>query len=116
MGSPQFGSRNTRVRDSAKGTSHRAPCPYPHSRGLVIQVLSFTAGDQAGADGPISVYEFTDAPTACYTECFRGGRLVEDKSEVPDMMTTVSLVRAAALSPRASLDLMRRVRRQLHEQ
>jgi hypothetical protein len=83
--------------------------------GVVIQVLSFTAGDQPGADGPISVYEFSDSPTACYTECFRGGRLVEEAIEVADMMTTVSMVRAAALSPRASLDLMRRVRRQLHE-
>jgi len=83
--------------------------------GVVIQVLSFVAGDQPGADGPICVYEFADAPTVCYTECYRGGRLVEDATEVADMITTVSMVRAAALAPRASLELMRRVRRELHE-
>jgi transcriptional regulator with XRE-family HTH domain len=83
--------------------------------GMVIQVLSFTTGDQPGADGPLTVFEFPDAPTVCYTECYRGGRLVEDASEVADMITTVSMVRAAALSPRASLELMRRIRRELHE-
>jgi transcriptional regulator with XRE-family HTH domain len=83
--------------------------------GTVIQVLSFSAGDQPGADGPITVYEFADTPTVCYTECYRGGRLVEDKSEVADMITTVSMARAAALSPRASLELMRRIRRELHD-
>ncbi|MGC1184762.1 MAG: helix-turn-helix transcriptional regulator, partial [Candidatus Dormiibacterota bacterium] len=66
--------------------------------GTVIQVLSFSAGDQPGADGPITVYEFADTPTVCYTECYRGGRLVEDTSEVADMITTVSMARAAALS------------------
>jgi Domain of unknown function (DUF5753) len=79
--------------------------------GTVIQVLSFSAGDQPGADGPLTVYEFPDAPTACYTECYRGGRLVEENSEVAGMITTVSMIRAAALSPRASLELMRRIRR-----
>jgi hypothetical protein len=83
--------------------------------GTVIQVLSFSAGDQPGADGPITVYEFPDAPTVCYTECYRGGRLVEEKSEVADMITTVSMIRAAALSPRASLELMRRIRRELDD-
>jgi len=68
--------------------------------GVVIQVLAFTAGDQPGTDGPISVYEFADAPTTCYTECFRGGRLVEDGNEVTDMVTTLTMIRAAALSPR----------------
>jgi hypothetical protein len=75
--------------------------------GVVIQVLSFGGGDQPGTDGPILVYEFADDPTVSYTECWRGGRLVEDKTEVAAMMTTVSLVRAAALSPTASLDLIR---------
>jgi hypothetical protein len=83
--------------------------------GTVIQVLSFNAGDQPGADGPLTVYEFPDAPTVCYTECYRGGRLVEEMSEVADMITTSSMIRAAALSPRASLELMRRIWRELHE-
>jgi Domain of unknown function (DUF5753) len=81
--------------------------------GTVIQVHPFEAGDQAGTDGPITVYEFADAPTVCYTECYRGGRVVEEHQEVADMMTTVSMIRASALSPRASLDLMRRIRREI---
>jgi hypothetical protein len=41
--------------------------------------------------------------------------MVEETSEVADMITTVSMIRAAARSPRASLELMRRIRRELHE-
>jgi transcriptional regulator with XRE-family HTH domain len=81
--------------------------------GVVVQVLSFAAGDQPGADGPISVYEFPDSPTVCYTECYRGGRLVEEAGEVADMVTTLSMVRAAALSPRASRNLIQQARREL---
>ncbi len=81
--------------------------------GFVIQVLPFSASDQAGVDGPISVFEFDDAPTVCYTECYSGGRIVEDHAEVAEMMTTVSMLRASALSPRDSLELMRGIRSEI---
>jgi transcriptional regulator with XRE-family HTH domain len=84
--------------------------------GFVFQVLPFSASDQAGADGPISVFEFNDAPTVCYTECYRGGRVVEDRAEVAEVMTTVSMLRASALSPRDSLALIRGIRRAIDGQ
>lgn len=80
--------------------------------GVVVQVLSFATGEQPGTDGPISVYEFSDGPTTCYTECFRGGRLVETGNDVTDMVTTLTMIRAAALSPRASRDLILQARRE----
>jgi transcriptional regulator with XRE-family HTH domain len=83
--------------------------------GTVLQVLPFVAGDQAGADGPITVYESANAPTVCYTECYRGGRLVDDPGEVADIMMTLNMLRASALSPRDSLEMMRRIRRESHD-
>jgi hypothetical protein len=44
--------------------------------GIVIQVLPLK-DDNPGTDGPVSVYEFADVPTVCYTECYAGGRIVE---------------------------------------
>jgi hypothetical protein len=82
--------------------------------GTVVQVLSFAASDQAGADGPLTAYESADAPTVCYTECHRGGRLVDDPGEVADMMMTLNMIRASALPLRDSLNMIRRIRTEIH--
>lgn len=78
--------------------------------GIVIQALPFTADNHAGADGPISVYEFAESPSVCYTECFGGGRIVEGREEVADLVTVINLVRASALSARDSRELIRQIR------
>jgi transcriptional regulator with XRE-family HTH domain len=80
------------------------------SPGIVIQALPFTADNQAGADGPISVYEFAESPTVCYTGCYGGGRIIEGREEVADLMTVINLVRASALSSRDSRDLIGQLR------
>jgi Domain of unknown function (DUF5753) len=82
--------------------------------GIVIQVLPFTA-DHAGTDGPISMFEFADAPSVCYTECYSGGRIVEAHAEVVELTTVMSLLRASALPPRESLELIRQIRREINE-
>lgn len=81
--------------------------------GIVVQVLPFTADNHAGADGPIAVYEFSESPSVCYTECYSGGRIVEGRAEVADLMTVISLIRASALSPRDSRELIRRIRSEI---
>jgi transcriptional regulator with XRE-family HTH domain len=85
------------------------------TRGMVIQVLPFTA-DHPGTDGPISVYEFPEAPTVAYTECYAGGRIVEGPAEVSELMTVISMLRASALSPRESRELIRQIRSNINEQ
>jgi len=86
------------------------------SPGIVIQVLPFTADNHAGADGPITVYEFTDAPTVCYTECYSGGRIVEAHEEVAGLITVLNMLRASALPPRESRALIRQIRSQINDQ
>jgi transcriptional regulator with XRE-family HTH domain len=81
--------------------------------GIVIQVLPFTADNHAGSDGPITVYEFAEAPTVAYTECYSGGRIVEAHEEVAGLMTVVSMLRASALPPRESRELIRQIRSQI---
>jgi transcriptional regulator with XRE-family HTH domain len=77
--------------------------------GIVIQVLPFTA-DHVGIDGPISIYEFDGNPTVCYTECYSGGRIVEEPAEVIVLTTVMSMLRASALPPRDSIELIRQIR------
>jgi hypothetical protein len=82
---------------------------------VVLQVLPFTARDQPGADGPITVYEFAASPAVSYTECHSGGRIVEGQTEVADLMRIVNLLRASALPPDRSLELIRRIRSELDD-
>jgi transcriptional regulator with XRE-family HTH domain len=80
---------------------------------VVMQVLPFTASDQPGTDGPISVFDFTDAPSVAYTECNGGGMIVESPGQVAELMTTVNLIRAVALPPRESMNLLMQIRSEI---
>jgi transcriptional regulator with XRE-family HTH domain len=78
---------------------------------IVIQVLTFADGTGVGSDGPIAIYDFADGdPAVSWCECSRGGRLVDNAKEVAEVVTDLSLIRASALSPRASIEFMRKVR------
>jgi transcriptional regulator with XRE-family HTH domain len=81
--------------------------------GIVLQVLPFTAHDHAGIEGPIAIYERPGGPAVAYTECYGGGRLIEGQDEVAELTVVMGMLRAAALSPRDSLHLMRAIRRDL---
>jgi len=83
--------------------------------GILIQVLAFDGDNYAGSDGPISVYDFTEQPTVCYTECYSGGRIVEARDEVASLITVLGLIRASALSPHQSIDLIRQIRSEIDE-
>jgi transcriptional regulator with XRE-family HTH domain len=83
---------------------------------VIIQVLTFCGGAGIGSDGPMAIFEFPDgAPVVGYTECYRGGRLVEDPAEASEMLRKLSLIRASALSPAASVEWIRKVRREFNE-
>lgn len=82
---------------------------------IVIQVLPYDADNYAGTDGSIRAYEFADAPTVCYTECYSGGRIVDAPDEVAEVMTVLNLLRASALSPRKSLELIRQIWRGIND-
>lgn len=84
--------------------------------GIVLQVLPFTAHDQVGIEGPIWIFERSGGPAVAYTECFGGGRLIEGQDEVVHLTLVMGMLRAASLSPRESLNLMRAIGRDLDEQ
>jgi transcriptional regulator with XRE-family HTH domain len=83
--------------------------------GILLQILPFTARENAGTNGPIMVFEFDDSKTVCYTECNGGGRVVEVHNEVADLMTAVNMIRASALSPGESTVLLQKVRGELND-
>jgi transcriptional regulator with XRE-family HTH domain len=80
---------------------------------VVVQVLPFTASDHPGTDGPITVFDFPDVSSIAYSECNGGGMVTEGSEAVAELMTTMNMLRAAALPKRESTDLLRRIRSEI---
>ena len=81
---------------------------------VTMQILAFEAGAHAGLIGPFSILEFperTDSDVA-YTESVGGMIYLEKDREVRACAEAFDRMRAAALSPAASVELIQRVARE----
>ncbi|MFI1487371.1 Scr1 family TA system antitoxin-like transcriptional regulator [Streptomyces sp. NPDC020747] len=76
------------------------------SRRVVLQVLPFAASAEAFINGMTALFAFHDAPPAVYAEGAGSGQLIEDPALVEQYQRSYDRVRATALSPAASLDLI----------
>ncbi|MCT2590185.1 helix-turn-helix transcriptional regulator [Streptomyces sp. N2-109] len=72
------------------------------TRRAIVQVLPFSAVDDAFMSSMASVMTFSDAPPVVYTEGSHAGQLIEEPTLVERYQRSYDLVRAAALSPKAS--------------
>jgi transcriptional regulator with XRE-family HTH domain len=82
---------------------------------VTLQILAFEAGAHAGLVGPFSILEFperTDSDVA-YTESVGGMIYLEKDREIRACAEAFDRMRAAALSPSASLELIHQVSHEL---
>ncbi|MGW7490149.1 helix-turn-helix domain-containing protein [Streptomyces sp. NPDC054786] len=75
-------------------------------RKFLLQVLPFAAGAYPVMGKSLRLMEFDDAPPTAYTEGTYSGNLLDDPAVVKWAQAAYDLVRAAALSPEASLALI----------
>lgn len=75
-------------------------------RMALVQVLTCAQGAHTSMSGMLQLMEFEDAPPTAYTESSFSGTLVDDPAVVKRARRAYDLLRAAALSPEASLDLI----------
>ncbi|MFD5856267.1 helix-turn-helix domain-containing protein [Streptomyces chartreusis] len=75
-------------------------------RTVLVQVLPYAAGAYALMTGSLKLMEFDDAPSTAYTEAVYSGELLDDPAVVKRAYEAYDLIRAAALSPEASLALV----------
>jgi hypothetical protein len=83
--------------------------------GVTLQVLPFDTGAHAGHDGPFSIIEFYDRSDSevVYVESTAGPIYLEKDREVRASAEVFDRLRAAALPPEASLDLISKAAREL---
>jgi transcriptional regulator with XRE-family HTH domain len=78
---------------------------------VILQILGFEAGPHAGLAGPFSILEFPerDDGDVAYTESVGGMIYLEKDREVRACAEAFDRLRAAALSPAASVGLIQKV-------
>jgi transcriptional regulator with XRE-family HTH domain len=83
--------------------------------GVTLQVLPFDTGAHAGHDGPFSIIEFYDRSDSevVYVESTAGPIYLEKDRNVRVSAEVFDRLRAAALPPEASLDLISKAAREL---
>ncbi|MEV5179159.1 helix-turn-helix domain-containing protein [Streptomyces werraensis] len=83
----------------------------PH---ITVQVLPFDQGEHEVMGGSLTVLTMPDGREVAYTEGAHHGQLVEEPDEVASLALTYDRLRAAALPPLMSLDMIRSVREDNH--
>lgn len=78
-------------------------------RKALLQVLLFAAGAHPSMGKMMKLMEFEDAPPTVYTEGVFSGTLLDEPAVVRRTRASYDLIRAAALSPEASLALIESV-------
>jgi transcriptional regulator with XRE-family HTH domain len=83
--------------------------------GVTLQVLPFDTGAHAGHDGPFSIIEFYDRSDSevVYVESTAGPIYLEKDRDIRGSAEVFDRLRAAALPPEASLDLISKAAREL---
>jgi transcriptional regulator with XRE-family HTH domain len=77
---------------------------------VVVQILPLDAINHSGGEGPLKIIEFSDNPPIGYTEGRWSGRIIESSDEVALAMSHIDLIRASALPPHKSVELIAQVR------
>ncbi|MFJ7590830.1 Scr1 family TA system antitoxin-like transcriptional regulator [Streptomyces sp. NPDC097617] len=72
----------------------------------VIQVIPTNVPAHAGLAGPFTILGFNEGPDVLYVDGFGQGRIALDMTEVAEAARSYDLLRAVALSPDATADLI----------
>ncbi|MER6918818.1 helix-turn-helix domain-containing protein [Streptomyces spiralis] len=81
---------------------------------VTVQVLPFAQGEHDAMGGSLTVLTMPDGSETAYTEGAHYGQLIEDPDEVRRFALTYDRLRAAALPPLMSLDMIRSVMEDNH--
>jgi transcriptional regulator with XRE-family HTH domain len=69
---------------------------------VTIQVFPFASADCPGAEGPVTIFDFADAPSMGYAEGYQAGRIIEASADMARLVMMFDHLRAGALTPAES--------------
>ncbi|PDP86023.1 transcriptional regulator [Glycomyces fuscus] len=81
-----------------------------------LQVIPADTECHAGGSGPFRLYTFPDRHTVASAEHMEGEQLMDDMMRVQHCATLFGVLQAEAMSPRASRDLIRKVKEELDDE
>ena len=81
-----------------------------------FQVIPNDAECHPGGSGPFRLYTFPDKPVVASAEHMEGEQLMDGMMQVQHCATLFGVLQAEALSPRASRELIRKVREELDDE
>jgi transcriptional regulator with XRE-family HTH domain len=105
-----YGDRET-MRDQLLRLEQVAAMPN-----IGLQVMPFRMTRHSGGEGPLYVVEYADRPALWFTESRSAGRISTDRTGVLRAQHALSQIRATALSPVDSVELIRTTREANYEQ
>jgi hypothetical protein len=76
----------------------------------LVQVARSRVPGCPGVDGAVTIFDFAGEPSVGYAEGYRAGRTIEVAPEVASLVLTFDHLRALALSPAASQEMITAVR------
>lgn len=81
------------------------------SRRITLQVLPFSAGAHAAVDGAFHILHFPRQahPSIVYLQFRRGSLYLEEKADIAEYMDIYEHLRAMALSPELSVEIIERI-------
>jgi transcriptional regulator with XRE-family HTH domain len=89
---------------------------YRETPRVVVQVLPFRVGAHASLNGSLTLLGFDEGPELAYSEGHSGGRFLTEPRQVEHCEVKYDLLRAAAMSPDGSAELIAQVLEELDEQ
>ncbi|MGP4004178.1 helix-turn-helix domain-containing protein [Streptomyces sp. 8N706] len=84
---------------------------HPH---VVVQVVPYDVGAHASMDGPFAGLTLDEGPDVVYVDGRIRGLILADPADVKEHRYAYDLIRADALSPSASIDLIASVAKELN--
>lgn len=82
---------------------------HGHRRNVEIQVMPIAQEEHAGLEGPFTLIETREGQRIAYVEAYKDSRLYTDRTSVRDLEEQYGILRAQALTPRASLELVEKL-------
>ena len=85
---------------------------YARRPRITVQVFPFATSDCPGSEGPVTIFDFAEAPSVGYAEGYQAGRIIEAPADLARLVMMFDHLRAGALTPAESARFIDKLRQE----